>query len=268
MSFHKNNPAILLSFYLVVSLIILGFDIDTRVKSVKDFLLYAIVSPYSKINYLASSAINIRSNTRELINAHQNLLEVKKENQRLEYDKARLKTLETENNRLRELLGYKKNIKGKAVLAHIIAKPPQQYYKSMIIDKGSSSGLSAGSPVLGIYNGKFGAVGSLTDVGENVSTIIVLTNRFSNISARIISNNVDGLVVGSNSSQLEMIWLPSDADIKIGATVVSSPVSEIFPAGTPIGFIIAVEESRYLPFKTAKIKPFIPAFQLSEVFVE
>jgi len=268
MSFHKKKPAILLSFYLVASIIILGFDIDTKVKSIKDFLLYVIVSPYSKMNFVASSVKNFGSNTRELINAHQNLLELKKENQQLSYNLARLKTLETENNRLRELLGYKRKISRKAVLAHIIAKPPQQYYKSMIIDKGMSSGMAAGSPVFGIYNGKFGIVGSLTDVGENISTIIVLTNRFSNIPARVVSNNVDGLVVGSNSSELEMLWLPSDADIKIGDEVVSSPVSEIFPAGAPIGLIIAVEESSYLPFKTAKIKPTIPAFQLSEVFVE
>lgn len=268
MSFHKKRTAVLLSFYLVVSIAILGFNIDTKFRSVKDILLYVIVSPYSKMQFAAGAAGNFSSNTRELINAHQKLLELKKQNQALEYDLARLKTLDAENNRLRELLGYKKNVKGKAVLAHIVAKSPQQYYKSMIIDKGSSSGIAAGSPVFGIYKGKFGIVGSLTDVGENISTIIALTNRFSNIPARIVSSNVDGLVVGTNSQELDMLWLPSDAEIKIGDEVVSSPVSGIFPSGTPIGLVVGIQSSGYLPFKTAKIKPFIPAFQLSEVFVE
>jgi len=268
MSFHKKKPAVLLSCYLVFSIIILSFKIDEKIKSAKDFLLYVTILPYSKVNIAASSLANIGSNTRELINAHRNFIELKKENEKLIYDIARLKTLESENNRLRELLGYKQNISGKAVIAHIVAKPPQQYYKSMIIDKGSSGGLTAGSPVFGIFKGKFGVVGSLTDVGENISTIIALTSRMSSIPARVVSSNVDGLVTGNNSAEAEMQWLPSDAEIKIGDEVVTSPVSEIFPPGFPIGIIVSIDESRYLPFKTAKIKPAIPAFQLSEVFVE
>jgi len=268
MSFHKKKPAVLLSFYLVISVIILGMDTDTKIKPVKDFLLYAVVAPYSRVDSAASALANIGSSTREMINAHRELIESKEENKRLAFDIARLKTLEEENGRLRELLGYKQNISGRVVVAHIIAKPPEQYYKSMIIDKGSSSGLDAGRPVFGIYKGKFGIVGTLIDVGDSVSTVLVLTNRMSNIPVRVVSGSADGLVVGDNSPEPEIMWLPSDSDIKIGDEVVSSPVSEVFPAGTPVGMVVSVEQSKYLPFKTARVKPEIPAFQLSEVFVE
>ncbi len=268
MSPHKKKPAVLLSFYLVISVIILSMDVDAKIKSFKDFLLYAVVSPYSRVNSAASSLANIGSSTRDMINSRRELIVSREENKRLAFDIARLRTLDAENSRLRELLGYRKNISGRAVVAHIIAKPPQQYYKTMIVDRGSSSGLDAGSPVFGIYKGKFGVVGSLIDVGESVSTVLVLTNRLSNIPARVVSSGADGLLVGDNSPEPEIMWLPSDADIKIGDEVISSPVSEIFPAGTPVGIIISVEKSKYLPFKTAKVKPVIPAFQLSEVFVE
>ena len=66
MSFHKKRTAVLLSFYLIVSIAILGFNIDTKFKSVKDILLYVIVSPYSKMQFAAGAAGNFGSNTRSL----------------------------------------------------------------------------------------------------------------------------------------------------------------------------------------------------------
>lgn len=264
----KKKSTVILSFYLIISIIILSFNLNPVVKAARDFLFYVIISPYSKINIVVSSVGNLGSNIRELTNAHQQLLELKEQNKWLSQDVLKVKTLEIENERLANLLKYKKNISRKTIMARIIAKPMQQYNKTIIIDKGADDGLTEDRAVYGFYKGKFGVVGQLVDVKKNTSQVCVITNRISKIPARILPADVDGIIVGCESDELEMQWIPSSADIKIGDNVVTSSISDIFPAGIPIGIIVSVSQSGHLPFKSAKVDPAIPAFYLSDVFIE
>jgi rod shape-determining protein MreC len=264
----KKNPTALLSFYLILSIIFLSFNLNPTVKGIRDFLFYVVISPYSKINWTFSSIGNLGNNVKELVNAHQQVLELKNQNENLMHDLLRLKTLEIENKRLSELLGYKRNIPRRTVIARVIAKPPQQYNKMIIIDKGSDDGLMSNRAVYGFYKGRFGIIGQLTNLEKNTSQVLVITNRISKVPARILPANVDGIVVGCETNELDMLWIPSDADIKIGDEVVSSAASDIFPAGIPVGMIVSISQPGQLPFKSAKIKPLIPAFQLTDVFIE
>ncbi|MBN1384959.1 MAG: rod shape-determining protein MreC [Elusimicrobia bacterium] len=264
----KRNSTVILSFYLIISIVILSFNLNPVVKAARDFLFYVIISPYSKINTVLSSIGNLGGNIKDLTYAHQRLLELKNQNRQLLHDLLKLKTLEIENERLTRLLNYKRNIPRKTVIARIIAKPLQQYNKILIIDKGTASGLKENRPVYGFYKNNFGIVGQLRDVKENTSQVQVITNRISKIPARILPANVDGIIVGRESNRLEILWIPSSADIKIGDKVVTSSVSEIFPAGISIGIVVSVSQSGHLPFKSAKVEPIIPAFQLSDVFIE
>lgn len=264
----KKNPIVLLSFYLIISIIILSFNLNPTVKTMRDFLFYMVIMPYSKVNYAAASVGNIGGNIKGIINARKDVSELKDQNQKLQHDLVRLKTLEIENRRLSELLGYKRNIDRKTVIARIIAKPPQQYYKSVIIDKGSDDGLTDSRAVFGFYKGRFGVVGQLINVEKKISQVLTITNRISKVPARIIPAAVDGIVLGRETNELDMIWIPSDAEIKIGDAVVTSSASDIFPPGIPIGIIVSISQTGHLPFKKASIKPFIPAFQLTDVFIE
>ncbi|MDD5687321.1 MAG: rod shape-determining protein MreC [Elusimicrobia bacterium] len=265
---YKKNPTTLLSFYLVISIIILNFNLNPTIKAVRDFLFYMIISPYSKANFTISSVSNLGVNIRELIDVHKQVLELKNKNQELLHDLVRLKTLEIENGRMSELLKYKRKTPIKTTIARIIATPPQQYYKTIIIDKGLDDGLSENRAVYGFYKERFGIVGQLITVEKEYSQVLVITNRISKIPARVLSTNVDGIIVGRETNELEMMWIPTDADIKIGDEVVSSPASEIFPAGVSIGRIVSISESGHLLFKSAKVIPTIPTFQLTDVFIE
>lgn len=264
----KKKSTVILSFYLIISIIILSFNLNPVIKAARDFLFYVIISPYSKINIAVSSVGNLGSNIKELTDAHRQLLELKEQNKHLTQDILKIKTLEIENERLVNLLKYKKNIPRKTIMARVIAKPMQQYNKAIIIDKGADDGLEENRAVYGFYKGKFGIVGQLIDVKKNTAQVCVITNRMSKIPARILPADVDGIIVGCESDELEMQWIPSGADVKIGDNIVSSSISDIFPGGIPIGIIVSVSQSGHLPFKSAKVEPVIPAFQLTDVFIE
>jgi len=264
----KKNPIVLLSFYLIISIIFVSFNLNPTIKAMRDFLFYMVVTPFSKVNYAATSIGNLGANIEDIINVRQEASELRSQNQELLHNLVKLKTLEIENKRLSELLGYKRNIGRKTVIARIIAKPPQQYYKSMIIDKGSADGLSENRAVFSFYKGKFGLIGQLINIDKDVSQVLTITDRISRVPARIVPADVDGIIVGLESNELEMIWIPSEADVKIGDQVVTSSASDIFPAGIPIGIVVSVTQTGYLPFKKALVKPTIPAFQLTDVFIE
>ncbi|MFH1541363.1 MAG: rod shape-determining protein MreC [Elusimicrobiota bacterium] len=264
---YNKKSIVLLSFYLIISIIILSFNVSPAVKAMRDFLFYIVITPYTKINYMVSSTGNLGTNLKEIVNAHQDLLNLKNQNQKLLCDLVRLKVLEAENKNLSELLGCKKNINLKTTIAKIIAKPPQQYYKSLIIDKGSEDGLVDSMAVFGFYKEKFGVVGQLTNVEKNTSTVLIITNRISRVPGCIVPASVDGIIVGRESDELEMIWISADSEIKIGDEVVTSGVSDVFPAGIPIGIIVSISPSSHLPFVKASVKPYIPAFQLTNVFI-
>ncbi|HAM38828.1 MAG: rod shape-determining protein MreC [Elusimicrobia bacterium RIFOXYC2_FULL_34_12] len=265
---YKKNPTILLSFYLIISILILSFNVNPSIKAARDFLFYVIISPYSKIDSAIFSVNRFGNNIKELVDAHQQILDLKNENKQLLTDLLKLKILEVENKRLTEILNYKKNLKRKINIARIIAKPSQQYYKSLIIDKGIDDNLKENRAVYGYYKNHFGIIGQLIDVSKNTSQVLLITNRISKIPGRIIPAGVDGIILGNETNELEMAWIPIDAEIKIGDEVVSSSASDIFPSGIPIGIIVSISQSGHLPFKSAQVKPTIPAFQLTDVFIE
>ncbi|OQA90166.1 MAG: Cell shape-determining protein MreC precursor [Elusimicrobia bacterium ADurb.Bin231] len=268
MLFNKPKPAFLLSFYLVLSIIFLRFDFNTRFKPFRKIFLYLIVSPYHGINGIVTSAAGVNRDIKEIIETKESVTALEQENLKLRYEIAKNNVFRNENERLKSLLNYKKTVRPNSIVADVLIKPPHQYYKSLIVNKGVSEGLGSGRPVYGFYNGKIGVVGLLTSSDEKYSTVTVLTNPISRIPARTGSGLADGLVVGTNSDKLEMIWIPADSEIKIGDEVLSSPVSEIYFPGMPIGTVISVEESHYLPFKSAVIKPAVPVHLLKEVFIE
>jgi len=152
---YKKNPTILLSFYLIISILILSFNVNPSIKAARDFLFYVIISPYSKIDSAIFSVNRFGNNIKELVDAHQQILDLKNENKQLLTDLLKLKILEVENKRLTEILNYKKNLKRKINIARIIAKPSQQYYKSLIIDKGIDDNLKENRAVYGYYKNPF-----------------------------------------------------------------------------------------------------------------
>ncbi|OGS46657.1 MAG: rod shape-determining protein MreC [Elusimicrobia bacterium RIFOXYD2_FULL_34_15] len=265
---YKKNPTALLSFYLVISILILSFNLNPSIKAARDFLFYMVISPYSKIDSAIFSVNKFGNNIKELVDAHQEILNLKNENKQLLTDLLKLKMFEVENKRLTELLNYKRNIRRKVSIARIIAKPSQQYYKTLVIDRGSEDGLQENKAVYGFYKNRFGIIGQVTDISKNTSQILLITNRISKIPGRILPANVDGIVVGNETNELEMSWIPNDAEIKIGDEVVSSSASDIFPTGISIGMIVSITQTGHLPFKSAKVRATIPAFQLTDVFIE
>ena len=74
----------------------------------------------------------------------------------------RLRFLQAENTRLRQLLGSKVQLPGQATIAEIIGVPPDPQRAAVILDKGESDGIARGYAVVDAS----GLLGQITDVSR------------------------------------------------------------------------------------------------------
>ena len=77
-------------------------------------------------------------------------------------------------------------------------------------------------------------------MGSRYAKIALINNINSKISVMIESTRVRGMMVGQNDIWPDLVFLPLDADLKVGDKVVTSGIGGVFPVGLPVGKIASV----------------------------
>jgi rod shape-determining protein MreC len=144
--------------------------------------------------------------------------------------------LEAENKSLQELLNIKTDPRHSFVTARVISDSGNAYVHSMLVAAGLSSGVDKGQAALAVD----GLIGRIIEAGDNVSRILLLTDFNSRIPVIIQGSRQKAVLVGNNSDQPSLEYLPPDANISNGSRVVTSGDGGVFPPGLPIG-IVALE---------------------------
>lgn len=193
---------------------------------------------------------------------------LKKEVSQLHSQLAQMDEISMENIRLKELLSYKTEMAGQynLQLAEIIAENNNNLQHTITLNKGSNDGIATGMTVLN----HSGLIGRITAVLPESSEVMLLPDRESAVGARVWNTReVIGVVEGdgTDSSNLQMIHLPHDADLYVGDDIVTSGLDDVFPGGIHIGEVTAIEYSTNGLTKTAYIKPYVNFSRLEEVFI-
>ncbi|MBU3759449.1 MAG: rod shape-determining protein MreC [Candidatus Omnitrophica bacterium] len=138
-----------------------------------------------------------------------------------------------ENQRLKKMLDFKSQHRGKSVAARVIGWDLTPWRKRVILDKGSKQGIRKDMPVVVPE----GLVGRILDVGTSTSRAILLTDPDSRVSALAADSRGNGLIAGNGSNALEFRFLDTEAGIAVGESVLTSGVTQLFPKGIRIGKI-------------------------------
>jgi len=88
-----------------------------------------------------------------------------------------------------------------------------------------------------------GIVGITRDVSEHFSSVLSVLHKDFTVSAEIKENKQIGTVTwdGYNPNMVVMKDIPLNVRLKTGMHVVTSPFSDLFPAGTLIGYVVKYE---------------------------
>ncbi|MGB8657333.1 MAG: rod shape-determining protein MreC [Candidatus Zixiibacteriota bacterium] len=202
---------------------------------------------------------------------------------REENRKLRLKTVELsvknswlneehlENQRLRELLEFRPELEQKVIPAEVLAEGPNRRQFSVLIDRGSASGIRRNMSVVNVN----GLVGKIVDVSSSSSVVQLMTDPNFRASAQDQKTRVFGIIKPGSGSSLSFDNVPLREDVKTGDRIITSGLGGIFPPGIKIGVVTAVENEEDFSkqdrafgiFKTVEVTPYVDFSSLEELFV-
>ncbi len=163
--------------------------------------------------------------------------------------------LSNQNKNLRKILDsddtlFKENI----ILSKVLIDKSSPYLKSIIINRGSKSGILKGMPVLD----KEFLVGRVVETNYLSSRVLLLNDLNSRIPVTFGEEGVQAILKGSGGSRPVLEYLPEGYVVEEGVKVFTSGKDRIFLPGSPIG--ITAEKGQ--------VKLFSESSQLSFVKVD
>ena len=192
----------------------------------------------------------------ESISSQQDLLEKNREfevrhlENRVQLQK--LDIIEKENDRLRKLLSATPKTTERLLISEIINVDLDPYKQLILLNKGSSSDVYQGQPIIDA----FGIMGQIVHVGLMSSTAMLITDASHAIPLQINRNGLRAIAYGSGKiDQLNLRYLPHNVDIKVGDLLITSGLGGTFPANFPVAIISKVERPAGEPFADIEAVP-------------
>ena len=150
----------------------------------------------------------------------------------------RLEAAAAEGARLKLLMGAADRLPGSAAPAEIIYSGRDPFSRRVLVDKGTSDGVRAGSPVVD----ELGVVGQVTRVHALLAEVTLLTDKDQAIPVQVARNGLRAVAFGGgNSGMLELRYLAANAEIVNGDRLITSGIDGVYPPGLPVATVTRVE---------------------------
>jgi rod shape-determining protein MreC len=165
-----------------------------------------------------------------------------------------LEQITLENQRLRELLAMRERIGTQAVGAQVLYDAADPYSRKIVIDRGQTHGIEAGSPVVD----ESGVLGQVTRVYPLMSEVTLLIDRDQAIPVLNTRTGVRSVAYGqpsNNGDGMELRYTLASADIAEGDLLSTSGVDGVYPAGLPVARVTLVERQADSSFSRIQCVP-------------
>lgn len=163
-----------------------------------------------------------------------------------------LASLAAENVRLRQLLNASQMLQDTVLIAELIGVSPNPLSHKVIINRGTKDGAFKGQPVLDA----FGLMGQVTEVSENASTVLLISDSTHAIPVQVNRNGVRAIAEGTGDlNSLSLRHVSANTDIRAGDLLVSSGLGDRFPVGYPVAEVLQVVRDPGKAFLTVIAKP-------------
>ncbi|WP_235815021.1 rod shape-determining protein MreC [Olsenella massiliensis] len=191
------------------------------------------------------------------------LSDLRGQNERLQAENARLREEAQAAGRLQDLLKLQSSYDLQSTAARIIAASTDSWSRTVVIDKGTSSGFAVGMPV----TDSTGVIGQIVECGATSSTVRLLGDENSSVSAMIQSSRAHGVLTGSADGTLRLTLISADQSVSVGDSVVTSGLGGVYPKGLPIGRVLSVNKSEGDLYYSIVVEPLSSTESFEEVLV-
>lgn len=170
----------------------------------------------------------------------------------LRSDLSRLQALQVENLRIRELLSSSLKLEDRSLIAEVLSVAQDPYRHQIALNKGARDGLYRGQALVDSH----GVLGQVVEVRNDSSIALLVTDPNHGIPVEINRTGLQTIALGRGDGQrLSLPYLPSNADVRAGDQLVSSPLGGRFPAGYPVGIVTDITRGDDPNFMEAVAQP-------------
>jgi len=174
------------------------------------------------------------------------------------------KSLESENQHLRQLLGLRERLPREFVAAEILYSHRDPFTRRVVVDKGFQHGVKAGQAVID----ESGVVGQVTRVFAWVSEVTLVTDKEQAVPIQSVRSGLRGVVFGIGyDGTLELRFMPVNADIQNGDLLVTSGIDGTYPPGLPVAVVSNIERNAAYAFARITCTPSAGVTSFSQVLI-
>ncbi len=147
-----------------------------------------------------------------------------------------------ENARLSEILDYSAQDPNVQFLtASVVARSTNAYVDTLTLNVGLRQGVAEKMAVIA----PGGVVGRVVEVGTNWCKVKTLLNDDLRLSVLVESSRDEGMLggciwSGDTMVGLQLYYLPANAQLSVGDTIVTSGLGGLFPKGLKVGTVLSV----------------------------
>lgn len=183
----------------------------------------------------------------------------------LQDELSRLRSIELENEQLRQMLKYTEESELALKPIRIIGKELNGVNSSLTVNAGTSDQIEQGMPLIT----SDGLLGKVILANRNFAQVMPYFNSLFRVSARIQENQAVGIVswTGDNITELVMDFVPQTIPVDSGFVIETSGASNQFPSGIPIGHVIRTEAEIGKETQRIFLRPFTSLFDVSQGFI-
>jgi rod shape-determining protein MreC len=164
----------------------------------------------------------------------------------------RLDALVAQNARLKDLLDAQTTLGLSVQLARLIDVDLDPFRPRVVLNVGSSQGVTVGQPVIDAH----GIMGQVIEVLGNTSIVMLITDPTHAIPVIVERSGLRTIAYGTGAiDRLELPNIPISADVQVGDRLVTSGLGGRFPAGFPVGEIVSISTDSSSLFAAAQARP-------------
>jgi rod shape-determining protein MreC len=206
---------------------------------------------------------DVRGGFKSLDTAQKDARGLREQNAQLQTENNVLRNLQDENQRLREMLGFKQDSQFKLLACRVVHRDPSNWWNRISINRGwkdtedypEKSHLTSDLPVVTPR----GVVGKTGAVGRYTTEVILMSDQNCSIAGTLEGSNDQGMIIGMGAPaegrfRARMTFLPRDAKPLVGTRVFTGGVGGVFPPGLFLGTVLEVPPlSKPLPAAGSKV---------------
>jgi rod shape-determining protein MreC len=263
MRFSKNNPYQLITLVLLAAGLLL-LALGGYLSPILSGALQPVYGAQAWLYERFQSIQDFMNAPADITRLRQDNAELSAENATLQTQIIALQQQVTEIELLSALLDFARARPENAYqAAAVIGRDPSPFLHYVIINRGSNDGIRRGMPVVA----QEGLVGRVAQVTANAARVELITDPAAQVGVRLQPSEVDGVLTGSITGDLNIDLLPQDAELQPGDLVFTSGIGGLFPNNILVGQVSSVRQEAQALFQTATVQPVVDFTRLEIVLI-